>query len=417
MITLKFPINLSEEDADFIKRVQQEQSPMIRSAYKLAAVGLAEISVRAEIRARFAETLDSWFQQSSVKLGIGMFKADRELGVKCRIFGGKSNFIRRSKGLISNTEWKQHRLMPIYLIGESPARGNRKFEFFEDKVIFKPYKGKKIEICLPKMRKNWYSLWKKAILLANEKLLPITVSLTATSIAFSFDAAKVKTEHSHYKKPIDVRYAGVDLNPNYVGVSIFDSGKLIDTKIFSFKKTTGKHANDDKLEFETIEVAHAIGRWLKHNQVADLFLEQLSFKQGDKKKGNDFNRLTQNQWKKTAFKDALRKYYNFSEVNAAYSSTIGNLLNESYPDPIAASMEIARRGYECCKKKSKKFYPDLISVGKLRNRWKEIEFPEFKSWKELHDFLKKSGVKYRIPLPPEESYRIFSSPKSNIGVI
>lgn len=417
MISLKFPINLLAEDSDFIESVQKEQSPMTRSAYKFASDGLAEISVRSGMRERFPGKLDSWYQQSSVKLGIGMFKSDNELGVDKRIFGGKSNIIRRSKGLISNEEWKQCRLMPVYLIGESPAKGNRKFDFYDDRVIFKPFKGKKIEIKLPKMRKNWSKLWKQAVLLANEKLLPITVSLTKDHIVFSFDDKKVKQDSNNYKNPIGTRYAGIDLNPNYVGVSIFDRGKLVDTKIFSFKKTTGKYACDDKLEHETIEVAHSIGKWLKHNQVAHLYLEQLSFKQGDKKQGKAFNRLTQNQWKKTAFKDALRKYYDFSEVNAAYSSTIGNLLNSLYPDPIAASMEIARRGYECFKKKSKKFYPDLISQRELQNRWKEIEFPMFKSWKELHDFLRNAKLKYRVPLPPEESFRIFSSSKSFIGVI
>jgi len=47
------------------------------------------------------------------------------------------------------------------------------------------------------------------------------------------------------------------------------------------------------------------------------------------------------------------------EVNAAYTSQIGNILhgNEQCPDMVAASIEIARRGY----KKFEKgwFYPDF----------------------------------------------------------
>ena len=34
MITLKFPIHLADEDQQFIKELQQQQSPIIRSAYK-----------------------------------------------------------------------------------------------------------------------------------------------------------------------------------------------------------------------------------------------------------------------------------------------------------------------------------------------------------------------------------------------
>lgn len=51
--------------------------------------------------------------------------------------------------------------------------------------------------------------------------------------------------------------------------------------------------------------------------------------------------------------------YQIVEVNAAYTSIIGNIVhgNENCPDMIAASIEIARRGY----KKFEKgwFYPDF----------------------------------------------------------
>ena len=115
MITIKLPITYhSSEDVDLIISIQRLQSSMIRSAYKAASFGLAEISVREELRNRFSSTqLDSWFQQSAVKSGIGMYKADVELGNSIRIFGGKHNFIRRSKGLISNEEWKERPITSI----------------------------------------------------------------------------------------------------------------------------------------------------------------------------------------------------------------------------------------------------------------------------------------------------------------
>jgi hypothetical protein len=419
MITIKLPISLTAEDAKFVEEQQIVQSSMIRSAYKSASYGLAEISVRAELKSRFCDSgLDSWYQQSAVKSGMGMFKADSELGVTKRIFGGKKNLVRRSKNLITNDEWKSLRILPLYIIGESPRRGNRKFDFGIDSITFKPHKDKRIEIRIPKMRKNWYKLWSQAVIMANEKLIPITVSLTSNYICLTFEDSKVKESSCRYKKPIKTRYAGVDLNPNYIGVSIFDNGHIVDTKLFSLSTLTGKNVNDGKLEHETVEVCHSIGKWLKYNQVDKLFLEDLSFKQGDKGLGKNFNRLTNNQWKRVSIESTLGKYFKILKVNAAYSSTIGNLLNPSYPDPIAASMEIARRGYEVTITKSKKFYPELISKRELQNRWKEIEFPEFSTWKELHDFVKKKAkLKYRNPLPKEESFRIFSSPKSFVGVL
>lgn len=419
MITLKLPINLAEEDKIFIKELQQKQSPTIRSAYKSASFGLAEISVREELRNRFKNSeLDSWFQQSAVKLGIGNFKADKELGIEKRIFGGKKNFVRRTKGLISNEEWKECRLLPIYLIGESPAGGNRKFKFGIDKIIFKPWKKKQVEICLPKLNKNWSKLWESAILLASQNLLPITVSLTPEFICLSFDDIKIK-ESIKKRKTIKNRYAGIDLNPNYIGVSVFDSGKLISTKLIDLKELTGKNKSESKISHETYEIGHDVGNYLKHLKVDKVFIEELKFKQGDKGLGKNFNRLTQNQWKKEKFKAALTKYFPKSiySINAAYTSTIGNVLNPHLPDPIAASTAIAERGFEIVVKKSKKFYPELPTSKELEDRWKETEFPVFSSWIEIHRFIKNSGLKYRVPIPEREGFRKFKSTKSSVYII
>jgi hypothetical protein len=53
--------------------------------------------------------------------GIDLAKIDNKT-----IFGGKKNFIRRCKGLITNAEWKALRIMPIYSIGQANTKGNRR---------------------------------------------------------------------------------------------------------------------------------------------------------------------------------------------------------------------------------------------------------------------------------------------------
>lgn len=112
--------------------------------------------------------------------------------------------------------------------------------------------------------------------------------------------------------------------------------------------------------------------------------------------------ITQNNW----------KYYDVISINSAYTSTIGNIRNTNYPDPIAASLEIGRRGY-CWIKKLNKFYPDLISKEDLEEQWKQTDLPDFKSWIEIHEYLKKNPeLKYRNPLLKEESLRNFNSHKS-----
>jgi hypothetical protein len=417
MITYKLPIQLTDEEKKMVLEFQRIQSSMIRSAYKQAEFGCTEISIRQEIRDRFKSQLDSWFQQSAVKYGIGMFKSDHETGRLGRVFGGKGNLIRRAKGLISKEEWKQKRLLPLYLIGEAPAKGNRKFEFREDHVVFKPYNGCKIKIDLPNIRKNWSRMWNQLLVMASEKQLPITVSLTIESISFSFDDVKVKQEIRKIPKPIKNRYAGIDLNPNYIGISVFDGTKLIETRLFSLKTLTGKNASASKLEHETREIGHAIGKWLQHLRVDKLFIEKLEFKQGDKGIGKNFNRLTQNQWKKITLRSILAKYFKLYEINAAYSSTIGNILHPELPDPVAASTEIAQRGYRLVILKNKQFYPKLPAIKYLEDLWKETKIPLVETWKELHSWVKNSKLKYRVPVPNESVFRIFQSPASLVGVL
>lgn len=416
MITIKLPIKLSDEDKEFIKIFQKEQSTLIRSAYKQASLGIAEISIR-NVQKFKNSPLDSWFVQSSVISGVGMFKSDFETNRTKRVFGGKQNFIRRCKGLISNQQWKEKRLLPVYSIGQALTKGNRKFNFEQDYVIFKPYRGKKIEIQLTKLNSNWSKLWNEAVFLAKNKLIPITVSLTQDYICLTFDDKIVKKSLKSKPKPIKNRYAGIDLNPNYIGISVFDQNKLIETKLFDLSELTGKNKNENKIKHETREIANFIGKWLTYLRVDKVFIEELKFNHGTLNKGKTLNRLCKNQWKRSDFTSVLEKYFKLYSINAAYTSTIGNVLEPNHPDPIAASTAIAKRGYELVLKKSKKFYPELPSKQELEDRWKKTEFPDFSSWKELHDFIKNSGLRYRVPIPEKEGFRFFQSRLSLVGVL
>ena len=92
----------------------------------------------------------------------------------------------------------------------------------------------------------------------------------------------------------------------------------------------------------------------------------------------------------------------FVEVNAAYSSFVGNCVygNETTPDLIAASIEIARRGYK--KYLKDWFYPSIISMVRYRevlgNQWKKELKLNFRSWKKLGNQIKESKWMYRFLL-------------------
>ena len=58
------------------------------------------------------------------------------------------------------------------------------------------------------------------------------------------------------KPTIKGRYLGIDLNPNYIGVSFYkENKKLITTKLYDLNNLTRKHCNSNKLKHEVKEIA------------------------------------------------------------------------------------------------------------------------------------------------------------------
>ena len=430
MKTIKLPYKLIDDSGrTFIKEYMKAQTTVYHIAYNQAANGLNEKSIRDIIKSDYNinDLLDSWFIQSAIRKGIGQYKADVELAKKQgkefnsnRIFGGKLNFIRRLKGLITKEEYQDNRLEGVYLIGQKAYNGNRKFEFNTDSITFKPSCGIKYELFLPELHKNYKKEYLNLVQAVSEGLLPITVSLDQKYIYLAFEESLLPKETP--PKIIKNRYLGIDLNPNYIGVSYYDENKnLLDKQLYNLRELTDKNYNPDKLKHEVREIAVQIGKVANHYQIEYLFVEDLSFKQGDKQKGKSFNRLTSNQFLINEFNRMLSKFGKVIKVNAAYSSTIGNIIHFNEPDPIAASMEIARRGIESrvVKKSSiaeSKFYPMIVSKELLQNRWKEEVIPNLMTWVEIHNWLKITRLKYRVDIPAISMFRKFNSRKSKVMV-
>ena len=407
-----------------LHELRRVQSSCYRSAYQRASEGLAEIEIRKYCRETFPE-LDSDFTQYAVRKGIGQFKADWEsykLNKKefngSRIFGGKRNFFRRLKGLITQEEYQEHRLENLYVIGKADRYGSSKFNFNIDTISFKPKCGTRYELIVPNLHGKYLKTYQELVIAATKKLLPITVTLNDKEIFISFDEKVLDT--TKHKKIIAGRYLGIDLNPNYIGVSYFnEKQELLETKLYNFKALTGKNINTDKLKHELREVAIAIGTLAQHYQIQYFFVEDLHFKQGNSGLGKNYNRLVKNQFLIKEFSRMLAKFGKVVAVNAAYSSIIGNVVNESHPDPIAASMEIARRGIESrVVKGSKRFYPPLVPKEVLQRRWKDVTIPEVGTWIELHNWLKTTGLKYRVPIPTDLGmFRLFSNINSGVLIL
>ena len=121
------------------------------------------------------------------------------------------------------------------------------------------------------------------------------------------------------------------------------------------------------------------------------------------------NRLCKNRFRFSLIKSHLQTLCNtygveLIEVNAAYSSIIGNFRHgsENCPDPIAASIEIARRSYHKFQKGW--FYPSFVTKQKLKqvlgNQWKEELKLGFGFWVGLGGKIKELKLKYRFQLDP-----------------
>ena len=422
MKTISLPYICSEDDRKFIKDEIRKSSNMVRFAYNRFQDEKSEKDIRLLSKSLSNIPSDSWFIQCAIKKANYLFLTNKEK----IIFGGKFNFFQMLKNKIRKEVYQERRLLAIYSQGETPKGGNRKFklDITNSQIIFKFSRYRYINLQLPKLHKNYLYELINLEEQCKQKLSNFSVELKLDKICVTFDDSKIYCSNYIGKSNI---VAGIDMNPNYIGFSIskWNNGKrkvLLEEQydLTYFTKNLHKASDDTKSKyqnnkqiFELKEVAKDIIKKCKYYKVGKFGIEDLSFKSETSGKGKSFNRLTKNKWKREALVSALRKQcllnkIDFIEVNPVYSSFIGNVCNDA-PDPIASSLEIARRAM--FKYIKGKFYPELIKVESLFNLWKESASWVYKNWKELFDIVKTSGVKYRRSLESFDSevFRLKSS--------
>ena len=385
-----------------------------RYAYNRFRSRLKEIDVRAKCNEIWKGQLNSWLLQCAIK-DAGALNA--RLGDKKVVFGGKHNLKQFLKGLISKAEYKENKQIPICSQGEMLHNGNRMFEFrfAEGSITFKISKMKHIEITLPTFHKNLNGELLALQSLIDQKKATVSVKISRDRIWLTYDESLLSepTGFEYLKKN---RIMGIDLNPNYIGVSILDFAKdntfkVVHKQVFDLSllsKKSNKSSDDNssvyltnKRTFELIEICHKIKDLIGEWHCAKLAIEDLNIKSSNKGKGRCFNRLCNNVWKKNLVVDKLKmlgNVYGFElvEVMPQYSSTIGNVQygDDRTPDMVAASIEIARRGF---KKFEKGWFWPKLDVDSLNEQWKQT-LAGIKDWKEAHQKIKNSGLKYRVPL-------------------
>ena len=396
-------------------------------------------------------------------------------------FGGK-NLLRDITRLSQNNsnpelleklkfDFKEKRKIGIYLVGRACENGNRKvkFDFTNNKIIFKPNRNNKIEIEYYSS-KNQIKTLNKLQGLSDNNLIPLTVRIDSNYIYLNYDEsivsgydfklneckkeqkyAKDKEERKEiYKKycnelekrklvgKIKDRYCSIDLNPNYIGLSIIEEDKenngeikIIHKECIDFSKLNirlGESSDNEKQKkqnnkrkYEITESINYIFRICKHYKVYNFVMEDLNFKSNKiNERGKEFNRKTKNIWCRELIVNLIKKNCNIIgmkliEVNPVYSSFIGNMVYNEF-DPIAASLEIGRRGVVKYKK-GFSIYPDIFRINqeKLNYLLGENINIEGINWLQLYNKI--SLLRYRNPRMSGKIDKNLKSKKSRVKII
>ena len=349
------------------------------------------------------------------------------------------------------TKYQENRLDNIYLLGEANLHGNRFFNFdlLNNTIYYKPNRNIKIKIVFSDKRKQILSKLQELI---DSKSIAITIKLSTKYIHLTFDDSIVsgykldqksrrkevqeitknhidketkdiliKNVYKKYYKELEIkmlkgkvnnRYLAVDSNPNYLGFVILDKindtdFKVVKTFYYDLSKLNNKKVKNSNKRIHGIShIWKDVFQTINYYKVAYLITEKLEFSIEEIKQNKEFNRQTKNVWYRELSNNLINKYCNKQgiqqiEINAVYSSTIGNLCY-NYVDCINASIEIGRRGIFKFTKGT--FYPDINktdfhTMSRINKDSRDVEMlKDCSNWKELHTLLKKSGLRYRKSL-------------------
>lgn len=396
-------------------------SSIVRVAFNRYQEGLEEKEVRSYCNSMFDH--NSWFIQSAVKAASALYKLN---GNKHILFGGRNNLHRYLKGLIDKATFQYRRMRPIDIQGEKLHKGNRLFGFDlnNQRLTYKPSKERHVEIRFIQMKKNVTKELSKVQELAEQNKITVSVKLSEKYMWLTYDEGLIYD--AGYKKLQSKRVLGIDMNPNYIGLSVIEFDKndefnVLHKQVFDLSKLTissGKASTDtsskyitNKLKHETIAIAEEISNLVNVWKCKTVAVEDLSIKPKDRKKGKKLNKLCNNKWERNLFINKLKMLSNLHkfhliEVNPAYSSIVGNIAygDENTPDMVAASIEIARRAY---KKFDKGWFYPRFNIQFRDERWKQT-LGSVDDWKGLFSKIKETGLKYRFLLRDYVQNAVFS---------
>lgn len=401
MKTISFKIEYAnQESIDYDSRIY---SSIVRYAFNRLQENNSTTLTYQDVCSKF--DLNSHLCNCAVREAYGIIKRFKKDELPKKFHFG--DIKRRSKGLITKDEYKQSRNLGLFSEGEVTFKGNRLFKINlqDNSIIYKRSRKEHIQLLIkenlsPKRKR----LLESICLTMENKVSPVSFKIKDDNLYITYDEIVVES-YKRFKDLKSNRTLGIDLNPNYIGLSILefndkDEFKVIHKRVFDLSDL-------NKVNYEIQQIDNEILNLCKHYHVSKLAIEDLKFKKSNKFWNKKLNCLCKNKFRFSKIKSHLNTLCNvsdveFIEINAAYSSFVGNMIygDSKTPDMIAASIEIARRAYKKFNKEW--FYPTIVSIERIKevlgNQWKKELKLNFTSWKTFFNQIKKLGLKYRFQL-------------------
>lgn len=439
LITYKFRYEADDEAKGFIMKCMKQYTSMLHCAYNRVTEGMNPKQVRDFLKTQInnVELMDSAMAACAQQQASGINERIKSSDNPDRkmIFGGKNNYIRRCKGLISKEEYREKRISPLMSIGEANQKANRKFKINQDlhTITFQINRYNHHTLTLKGVYGKREKVLAKLYELQEKKEIPITYQLDREHVYLSFDESLV--EKYTRKRFVENRVMAIDMNPNYIGWSVVDwkgesEFNIVKSGVFSIKKINDmsevlskSHTDSEdprkiyisnKRTHETYQISKKLIDICLHYKCESFCIEDLDMKSKDSEKGRGYNRLVNSNWCRNKLELNLQKRCNifdirFFKVKPDFTSFVGNFLFRSLnlPDMVLASIEIGRRGYEFNLqyiKKSKEIKRNIVfpDLGAYRNFYvkslEEFGIEDGTGLRDIYYGLKKSKTRYRLSL-------------------
>ncbi len=315
----------------------------------------------------------------------------------------------------------KNRILYFYVLGEANERANRyfHFDFKNNIIIYKPFRGKKIVIKYSCSKKQKEELLKIRELI-DRKEIPLTLHVSTNKICIIFDnellsgyyidekerrkevklikekllsdAEKTEIIKAVYKKhhddlkvkklfgKIENRFISVDINPDFIGYCVADRGengikKIIEKGVINLSLLNEKLglASDNPLTIKqnNKRINEVQNAWkhlfsiASHYKVAYFVKEDVNgIAKNEAFNSSEANRKVRNIWHRKITEWQIEKRCKAHGIELipiipVYTSFIGNIMYE-YFDATNAAIEICRRGM--FKYEKGLFYPQITGT-------------------------------------------------------